>query len=217
MKLYYVRLTILLGCVIVSIPFGFAIGQVSHGGESRETIDKMRDRDLQPDKIMDIIGLQQGMIVGEAGASYGYFTFKMSKRVGNTGIVYANDIDSDALKLIEEKCKLEKITNIKTVLGTVDDPLYPKNNLDMVVVFDCLFEFSQPVKWMQNTRNYLKPEGKLVIVDPDPSKIGSSEHFLSRKEIHDFARESGFAYIEVDDSFLKSHMIIVLQPIRLIS
>ena len=136
----------------------------------------------------------------------------MSKRVGNTGIVYANDIDPAALQLIEEKCKSEKIANIKTVIGAVDDPLYPKNNLDLVVVFDCLFEFSQPEKWMQNTRKYLKPNGKLVIVDPDPSKIGNSEHFLSRKQIHDFARKSGYALIEVVDSFLKSHMIIVLQP-----
>jgi ubiquinone/menaquinone biosynthesis C-methylase UbiE len=174
----------------------------------------MRDRDQQPEKVMDVIKLHQGMIVGEAGASYGYFTFKMSERVGNTGIVYANDIDPAALRLIEERCQLEKITNIKTVLGAVDNPLFPKNSLDMVVVFDCLFEFSQPVKWMQNTRKYLKPEGRLVIVDPDPSKMGSSEHFLPRKKIHDFARESGYTLIEVDDSFLKSHMIIVLQPIH---
>jgi hypothetical protein len=33
----------------------------------------MRDRDLQPEKIMDVIKLHQGMIVGEAGASYGYY------------------------------------------------------------------------------------------------------------------------------------------------
>jgi len=184
--------------------------QESHGGASRETIDRMRDRDLQPEKIMDVIQLRPGMIVGEAGAGYGYFTFKMSRRVGNTGIVYANDIDADALGTLEENCRSEKITNIKTVLGAVDDPLYPRNDLDMVVVFDCLFEFSQPAAWMRNARKYLKPEGKLVIVDPDPSKIGSSEHFLSRQKIRDFAREAGYTVIEVDDSFLKSHMIVVL-------
>ena len=214
MKHSSVRLAILIVCVIASIPFSSAMSQVDQGRHDTEAIDKMRDRDQQPEKVMDVIKLHQGMIVGEAGASYGYFTFKMSERVGNTGIVYANDIDPAALRLIEERCQLEKITNIKTVLGAVDNPLFPKNSLDMVVVFDCLFEFSQPVKWMQNTRKYLKPEGRLVIVDPDPSKMGSSEHFLPRKKIHDFARESGYTLIEVDDSFLKSHMIIVLQPIH---
>ena len=214
MKLNIVRRTVLGLIVLASYSFSPAISQVHESKESREALDKMRDRDLQPGKIMDILELRPGMIVGEAGASYGYFTFKMSRRVGNTGIVYANDIDPAALRSIEEKCKSEKITNIKTVLGAVDDPLYPKNNLDLVVVFDCLFEFSQPEQWMRNARKYLKPDGELAIIDPDPSKIGNSEHFLSSEQIRDFARKSGYAPIEADDSFLKSHMIIVLKPIR---
>jgi hypothetical protein len=79
MKLKDVRLTILCVCVIASIPFSFALGQVQHSNKNSETIDKLRDRDLQPEKIMDFVELRQGMIVGEAGASYGYFTFKMRK------------------------------------------------------------------------------------------------------------------------------------------
>ena len=212
MRASYLRRSILCACVVVATPFGAAMGQEDHRQNNKEAIDKMRDRDLQPERVLDAIKLNQGMIVGEAGASYGYFTFKMSRRVGNGGMVYANDIDAAALQLIEEKCKSENITNIKTVLGAVDDPLYPRHGLDMVVVFDCLFEFSQPGRWMEKTKKYLKPEGTLVIVDPDPSKIGSSEHFLSRKQIHDSAREAGYTVVDVDDSFLKSHMIIVLQP-----
>jgi ubiquinone/menaquinone biosynthesis C-methylase UbiE len=174
----------------------------------------MRDRDLQPERILDVIKLRDGMKAGEAGASYGYFTFKMSERVGNKGIVYANDIDKNALTQIEERCKAKKIANIKTVLGAVEDPLFPDKDLDMVVVFDCLFEFSEPLGWMRNTRKYLKPGGQLVIVDPDPAKIGSTEHFLSREQVIDFAAESGYQPLRVDDSFLKSHMIIILQPRR---
>jgi len=213
MKIPSYRLTILTLGLMAGLMFGIASGQDFHGGANRETIDKMRDRDLQPEKIMEAIGLRPGMIVGEAGASYGYFTFKMCRQIGNTGTVYANDIDSAALRLIEKKCGVEKITNIKTVLGAVDDPFFPKSDLDMVVVFDCLFEFSEQAAWMRNARKYLKPEGRLVIIDPDPSKIGPSAHFLSRQKIREFAREAGYAIIEIDDSFLKSHMIVVLRPI----
>lgn len=193
---------------------GPTLCQESHGLGSRDAIDKMRDRDLQPERILDVIKLRGGMKAGEAGASYGYFTFKMSRRVGNKGIVYANDIDKNALMQIEERCRAEKIVNIKTVLGAVEDPLFPEKDLDMVVVFDCLFEFSEPAGWMRNTRKYLKPGGQLVIVDPDPAKIGSTEHFLSRKQVIDYAAESGYEPVHVDDSFLKSHMIIILQPIK---
>jgi len=182
-----------------------------HGQTGRATIDRLRDRDLQPEKILDVIGLREGMRAGEAGASYGYFTFKMSRRVEDSGLVYANDIDLKALRQIEERCMVEKITNIKTVLGAEVDPLFPVKDLDMVVVFDCLFEFSKPAEWMTNARNYLGKDGHLVIVDPDPTKIGSQEHFLSREMILVFAKEAGYEPVKVDDTFLKSHMIIMLK------
>ena len=208
---HHISRTVLIACTLLCLPFTAATSQVPQGAHNFEAIDTMRDRDLQPDRVMDVIGLRPGMVVGEAGASYGYFTFKMSSRVGSAGIVYANDIDPDALQLIEKRCGLQKTSNIKTVLGEVADPRFPRDNLDMIVVFDCLFEFSKPAEWMKNARTYLKPGGRLVIVDPDRSKM-ASQHFLSRQQIRDFARQSGYTVIEVADGFLKTHMIVVLQP-----
>jgi ubiquinone/menaquinone biosynthesis C-methylase UbiE len=209
-----IQLAVFVTVATMAFMTGSTPGQESHGSGSRDAIDQMRDRDLKPEMILDAIGLRDGMKTGEAGVSYGYFTFKMSRRVGNKGIVYANDIDQNALTQIEERCQAEKIANIKTVLGAVEDPLFPEKDLDMVVVFDCLFEFSEPAGWMRNTRKYLKPEGRLVIVDPDPAKMGSTEHFLSREQVIDFAAESGYELVAVDDSFLKSHMIIILNNFR---
>ena len=65
------------------------------------------------------------------------------------------------------------------MLGEVADPRFPRKDLDMIVVFDCLFEFSEQAGWMKNARKYLKPGGRLIIVDPDGSKMASA-HFLSR-------------------------------------
>ena len=187
-------------------------GQEAHGQTNREAVDRMRDRDLRPEKILEAIGLEEGMRVGEAGASYGYFTFKMSRRVGNSGVVYANDIDARALRQIEQECAADGITNVRTVLGAEVDPRFPVKDLDMIVVFDCLFEFSKPTEWMSNARGYLGKGGHLVVVDPDPAKMGGGEHFLSREEIVGFAKEAGYEPVKVDDSFLKSHMIVMLRP-----
>ena len=59
-----------------------------------------RDSWQQPEKIMDVVGIKEGMIIGEAGAGKGYFTFYLSKRVGKSGKVYANDIKKDVLEKI---------------------------------------------------------------------------------------------------------------------
>jgi len=204
---------VLLTCTVLCVGAGVAASRDQHGAQSRDALDKMRDRDLQPETVMDVIGLRPGMSVGEAGASYGYFTFKVSRRVGPTGGVYANDIDSDALRTIEQRSASLKVGNVKTVLGEVADPRFPRNDLDMIVVFDCLFEFSSQASWMQNARKYLKPGGRLVIVDPDRSKM-AFEHALSRQQVRDFAKQAGYDVVPVDDAFLKTHMIVVLQPTR---
>ena len=207
----YALAGIMIAAAIDSACAGGAAGQGEHGAQRRDEIDRMRDRDLQPERIMDVIGLRPGMTVGEAGASYGYFTFKMSRRVGPTGRVYANDIDPGALASIRKRAVSEKAANITTVIGEVADPRFPGNDLDLIVVFDCLFEFSEQAAWMKNARRYLKPGGRLVIVDPDGSKMASA-HFLSRQQVIGFSRESGYMVVAVDDTFLKTHMIVVLQP-----
>jgi ubiquinone/menaquinone biosynthesis C-methylase UbiE len=172
--------------------------------------DKARDRTTPPDSIMDAIGLRPGMTVGEAGAWYGYYTFNLSRRVGPAGLVYANDIDPNALRMIEDRTAASKITNIKTVLGVADDPRYPRSDLDLILVGDCLHMFDKPAEWMANARKYLKPGGRLVIVDPDRSKT-MSDSFLSKWQVWDFAKRTGYTVIEVDDGFLKNHMIVILQ------
>jgi predicted methyltransferase len=87
--------------------------------------DAERDARLQPERVMDAIGVRPGMVIGEAGAGRGYFTFKLARRVGAQGKVYANDIDRGALDHIRQVCRDENIANVETVVGEVEDPLFP--------------------------------------------------------------------------------------------
>jgi hypothetical protein len=76
--------TIVIIGVLAFYNINLALSQGDHRFNNCETIDKIRDRDLQPQSIIDAINIQKGMKTGEAGAGYGYFTFKMSKGIGNT-------------------------------------------------------------------------------------------------------------------------------------
>ena len=87
--------------------------------------DDVRDKWHQPEKVMDLVGVRPGMIIGEVGAGHGYFTFKLSQRVGESGKIYANDISRSALRYLRDRCDRERITNIETFIGEVEDPLAP--------------------------------------------------------------------------------------------
>ncbi len=170
-----------------------------------------RDNRMQPERIMDSLGVKEGKIIGDAGAGEGYFTFWLSKRVGETGKIYANDIKKSVLKKIESRCKEEGITNIKTVLGKVADPLFPSDSLDMVVMMIAFHDFTKPVKWLKNTKKYLKSDGQIVIIDRDPERWGQrDDHFMTKKEILKQTKKAGFEMVKLF-TFLERDNIYVFQ------
>jgi ubiquinone/menaquinone biosynthesis C-methylase UbiE len=143
-----------------------------------------RDSWQQPETIMDSLAVGPGMIIGEAGAGYGYFTFHLSKRVGENGKIYANDIDKKALQRIDDRCKEEGVRNITTVMGKVDDPLFPNGELDGVVIMMAFHDFEKPVEWMKNVMPTLKPGAFLAIIDPDPEKLKRDrDHFWTKGKV----------------------------------
>jgi arsenite methyltransferase len=172
--------------------------------------DDVRDKWHQPEKVMDLVGVRPGMIVGEVGAGHGYFTFKLSQRVGNTGKIYANDISRSALKYLNDRCKREGITNIETVIGEVEDPLLPKD-LDMVFIVNAFHDLARPVELLNNLSLSLKPEARVVILDRDPEKVQyDTDHFLSREMVLEKIEESVF---ELDrlETFLPQHYIYIIR------
>lgn len=174
------------------------------------TPEERRDARLQPERVMDVVGIRPGMVVGEAGAGRGYFTFKLARRVGASGKVYANDIDRAALDHVRQACRDEGIGNVETVVGEVEDPLFPVTGLEMVVMVYALHDFSRPVAFLQNLKKYLKPGGRVVILDQDPDASGN-RHFLSRERLVRLFSESGYVLAR-DERFLEKDLLLVFQP-----
>jgi ubiquinone/menaquinone biosynthesis C-methylase UbiE len=142
--------------------------------------EKSRDLWQKPESIMDSVGVRAGMVIGEAGAGEGYLTFKLAKRVGETGQIYANDIEEKVLKTIQRKAKERGVQNITTVLGEIENPLFPAGQLDMVIMILAFHDFTRPTEWLQNVVPSLKSGAPLVIIDRDPERWGhSASHFLT--------------------------------------
>ena len=170
-----------------------------------------RDATQQPEAIMDTIGVKAGMLIGEAGAGEGYFTFWLSKRVGETGKIYANDIKKSVLDKIKKRCEREKITNIKTILGEQNDPLFPKGDLDMVVMMLAFHEFENHAKWLENVKPSMKSNATFVIIERDPEKTGSGYgHFMNKNEIVETVKKAKFELVRII-TFLKNDNIFIFR------
>jgi ubiquinone/menaquinone biosynthesis C-methylase UbiE len=201
------------GCVIgnslallASLSIGLCL--TAGAGQHRSAV---RDRVEQPEKVMEVTGVKPGMIIGEVGAGRGYFTFWLSRGVEKTGKVYANDIDDSALAAIRRTCDDENIGNIETVLGTVDDPLFPRASLDMVFMVNSFHDLERPVELLANLLPSLKPGASVVIMDRDPAKFADrSHHFMTRAEVEETVARSVFELVRVE-TFLRDHNLYILK------
>jgi len=167
--------------------------------------------DLDIERAMDAAGVVPGMIVGEAGAGEGYFTLPMARRVGLAGAVYANDISQRALTSLAATARREQLSNVHTVEGAVDDPLFPRKDLELVVVVHAFHDFSRPVDWLVNLKKYLRPDGAVAIIDIDPAQGSRDSHFWPRERILGYAATAGYEKTKLVDDISK-HLIIVLKP-----
>ena len=59
-----------------------------------------------------------------------------------------------ALERLESKARREGLANIQVVAGDVDDPRFPRQDLELVVIVHAFHDFSQPVEWLGNVRTY---------------------------------------------------------------
>jgi ubiquinone/menaquinone biosynthesis C-methylase UbiE len=168
---------------------------------------------LQPPKeIMDAIGVRSGMILGEIGAGTGRMTIWLADRVGDEGKVYANDIDPKALDHLEGRCEKDNLLNVVTILGEVEDPLLPKNALDLAFMINVYHHLDMPVELVRNIIPSLKSNGILAIVDADPEKSDFGPgHSTPMKEMLAQLDEAGYKLIRVE-TFLPDDNIYIGRP-----
>jgi len=155
-----------------------------------------RDQRLQINRVMDILGIAPGKSVADIGAGSGWFTVRAAKRVGEGGMVYAVDINPEAIEYIDKRAKKEQIENVKTVLSKPDDPLLPANSVDAVLLLKAYHEVAHPITLLGNLRPALREGAKVGVID----RNGNGEnHGVGREVvIHEF-KEAGYKLAEQYD------------------
>jgi len=151
-----------------------------------------------PDIVLKAIDIKEGMTVGEIGAGRGRYSVILAEAVGNTGLIYANDIDREDLDYLDLRCERDGITNITTIRGKELDPLLPDNKLDMIFIVNSYHHFSSPVELLQNAAPALKASGTLVIIEGVPGRYGrGSTHATPKEDLISQIKKAGYSFEHV--------------------
>jgi SAM-dependent methyltransferase len=155
-----------------------------------------REDRLQINRVMDLLGITAGKGVADIGAGSGWFTVRAARRVGAGGMVYAVDINPEAIRYVGERAQKEKLGNVKTILGKADDPALPANSVDAVLLLKTYHEVAQPVALLRNLRGALRPGAKVGIIDRNGN---GEDHGVGKDVVIREAQEAGYALLEQYD------------------
>jgi ubiquinone/menaquinone biosynthesis C-methylase UbiE len=174
-----------------------------------------------PEKVMDLMGVKKGMTIAEVGAGRGRYAVHMAKRVGETGIIYANDIDKESLDYLKKRCKRDKIRNVETILGKETNPLFPENKIDIVYFINTYHHIENKIELLKNIIPALKPDGRLIIIEHDPEKVkklGWDSHSLethttAKDKVITQGRAAGYKLLKVESpDFLERDNLYFFVP-----
>jgi ubiquinone/menaquinone biosynthesis C-methylase UbiE len=155
-----------------------------------------REERLQINRVMDILGITPGKAVADIGAGSGWFTVRAAKRVGGGGVVYAVDINPEAIRYIGERAQKGQLRNVKTILSKADDALLPARSVDVVLLLKTYHEVAQPVVLLQNLQGALRSGAKVGIID----RNGNGEnHGVGRDVVIRETKQAGYKLLDQYD------------------
>ena len=170
-----------------------------------------REDEENPDLALRLLRIRKGATVADIGAGSGYITIRMAKIVGPMGKVYASDVQSGMLTLLQQNVTRAKLDNVVPVLGAIDDPKLPADSIDLAIMVDVYHEFSEPQKMLQRIRESLKPDGRLVLLDTArriPTFRSCRDHKMSKAQVKQELEHEGFKQSRVYDDLPWQHLFV---------
>jgi ubiquinone/menaquinone biosynthesis C-methylase UbiE len=155
-----------------------------------------RDKKLQVDRVMDLLGITTGKNVADIGAGSGWFTVRAARRVGPTGAVIAEDINPLAIESIGKRALKENLSNVRTVLGAADDPRLPSGSVDAVLMLKVYHEIAHPAVFLQTLKPALREGAKVGIIDKNGN---GANHGLNHDVVVKEMAEAGFKLVGTYD------------------
>lgn len=154
-------------------------------------------RFIDPEAIVEKLGLASGSVVADFGCGSGYFSLPIAKKIGEQGIVYALDILPSSLETVSSQAKVAGVTNILARRANLEREGGSKladKSCDWVVMKDMLFQNKNKTVILSEARRILKDHGKVLLIEwsDNDASIGPDKSLrISKEALVDVIQKSG--------------------------
>lgn len=169
-----------------------------------------RIKSLPPEELLKMLPIKKINHVLDLGAGTGYLSIPAAQMID--GIVYALDIDSRMLEVINSKAQDQNITNIQLVKGNIDNIPLPDDSIDIVLASLVLHEVEPLSDILKQIKQVLKKDGFFLgiefekteaSIDGPPMHIRIPSSIMEQELI-----EAGFSIVQ--KLSLKDYLYIVI-------
>jgi len=160
--------------------------------------------------IINSLALKPADVVADIGAGPGVLSLPLAKAVPS-GKVYAVDIDQAFLDHIRDKAAAQHIANVVPILGANSDPKLPAKDVDVVLFHDVLHHIEDRAGYLRSVASYLKPGGRIAIVELPPTGSHKDEPALvvSKEQVKGWLGEAGFKPVQEFDGLADGKWFVV--------
>jgi ubiquinone/menaquinone biosynthesis C-methylase UbiE len=169
-----------------------------------------RDEWQKPDEVIALLEVREGARVADLGAGGGYFTFKLAAAVGDTGRVYAVDVDDDMVAYLSERVDEEGAENVEVIRGEYHDPLLPDGRIDLLFTSNTYHHIQERSDYFARLLLDLASNGRVAILELNdqgwfPRTFG---HMTPKQTIVDEMTTAGYRLVDDFDIVERQHFLV---------
>jgi ubiquinone/menaquinone biosynthesis C-methylase UbiE len=194
----------------VKVYHGRVVAQTMHWSGAEWLQRVTREAEENGTLMRTQLEVKPGMTICDLGSGDGYHTFPLAEAVGDTGLIYAVDIQPEMLDLLQQRAAKRGLKNIKSIVGLPWSPQLPTASQDIILLVDVYHEFSHPEHMLREMHRSLKPDGRIALVEfrsEDPEVPIKTEHKMSKEQILKEFLPMGFKLVKTFDELPWQHLM----------
>jgi predicted methyltransferase len=160
-------------------------------------------------KLIEVLQLQPGSVVGEIGAGGGELTIALAKHVAPNGRVYTSELGKERLSKLRSAVKNSGLANIEVVDGHDTHANLADGCCDAVFMRNVYHHFSDPATMNASISRALKPGTRVAVIDFEPrnnAPVGppgkrgdNAAHGVTAAVVSEELKAAGFDIVHTED------------------
>lgn len=176
-------------------------------------------------RLIDALGVEPGMTVGEIGAGTGELTVLMARHVGQAGRVFSTEVSEPQLARLRQAATDASLANVTVLPAAVESTNLPDGCCDAIFMRNVYHHFERPEAINRSLFAALKPGGRIAVIDFPPGNGteaataagragGDGFHGVKKETVARELESAGFTRVRVEepDGRQEGFLVVMRKP-----